>query len=84
MGKADFSGMNGKKDLYLYDMVHKAFLKVDEKGCEAAAATGAMMRTIGMPTGEPIPFKADHPFLLLIHDLEFENILFLGRVMHPK
>ena len=82
--KADFSGMNGKKDLAISAVVHKAYVDVNEEGTEAAAATGvAVSLTSAMP--EPIPiFRADRPFIFLIRDNDSGSILFLGRVMNPK
>jgi serpin B len=74
---ADFSGMNGKKDLYIFAVIHKAYVDVNEEGTEAAAATGAG------PSRTPV-FRADHPFLFLIRDNRSGSILFLGRVMNPK
>ena len=76
---ADFSGMDGTKDLYLSAVVHKAFVKVDERGTEAGAATGG---TIGV-TSLPPAFTADRPFIFLIRDLATDAILFVGRVMDP-
>jgi len=79
---ADFSGMNGRKDLYISAVVHKAFVEVHEEGTEAAAATGVVMTTKAMPTPPPV-FRADHPFLFLIRDNHSGSILFLGRMMNP-
>ena len=76
---ADFSGMDGTKDLYLSAVVHKAFVNVDERGTEAGAATGG---TIGV-TSLPPAFTADRPFIFLIRDLATDAILFVGRVMDP-
>lgn len=76
---ADFSGMNGTKDLYLSAVVHKAFVKVDERGTEAGAATGG---TIGV-TSLPPAFTADRPFIFLIRDRATDAILFVGRVLDP-
>ncbi len=76
---ADFSGMNGTKDLYLSAVVHKAFVKVDEKGTEAGAATGG---TIGV-TSLPPAFTADRPFIFLIRDRATDAILFVGRILDP-
>jgi serpin B len=76
---ADFSGM-AEHGLMIDDVFQKAFVKVDESGTEAAAATGAVM----IPTSATIPqiFVADHPFLYAIRDRS-GNILFLGRLTDP-
>jgi serpin B len=82
-GKADFSGMDGKKDLYLSAVVHKAFVDVNEKGTEAAAATGVVATKLAARV-DPIPiFRADHPFVFLIRDQKSGSILFLGRLARP-
>lgn len=81
--KADFSGMTGQPDLYITDVVHKAFVEVDEEGTEAAAATGVIMGLKSMPVGEPIRVEVDRPFLFLIRDVEIGAVLFLGRVVQP-
>jgi serpin B len=83
--RADFSGMDGKKDLYISKVVHKAYVDVAEEGTEAAAATGVTMMLNGIePRQKPIPvFRADHPFLFLIRDDSTGNILFLGRMTNP-
>ncbi len=78
---ADFSGMTGKRDLFISKVVHKAFVAVDEEGTEAAAATG-----VGMLRGEPpkpVEFKADHPFFFVIRDRNTGSILFMGRLFNP-
>jgi serpin B len=80
---ADFSGMDDARDLYLGAVVHKAFVAVDEKGTEAAAATGLVMAGAGMPRDEPVPFRVDHPFLFLIADTTNRTVLFMGRVIDP-
>jgi serpin B len=79
---ADFSGIDGTKLLYLSEVVHQAVVSVDEKGTEAAAATAASMKAGGAPQ-EPIPVRADHPFLFLIRDRGTGAILFMGRVVDP-
>ena len=81
---ADFSGMDGERDLFISAVVHKAFVDVNEEGTEAAAATGVVMRmnAVRMPRPTPI-FRADHPFIFLIRDLHSGSILFLGRVVDP-
>jgi serine protease inhibitor len=84
-GQADFSGMDGRKDLFISTVEHKAFVEVNEEGTEAAAATAVLMEAGGLPMNlRPIPvFRADHPFLFLIRDNRNGSVLFLGRVMDP-
>lgn len=82
-GKADFSGMTGTRELFISDVIHKAFIAVDEQGTEAAAATAAVMKLAGVPPPPPV-FKADHPFLFLICDNITGSILFMGRVLNPS
>jgi serpin B len=82
---ADFSGMTGKKELFISAVLHKAFVDVNEEGTEAAAATGVVMRPMAMrrPPEPPPVFRADHPFVFLIRDNRNGAILFLGRVTDP-
>ncbi|HWY24951.1 MAG TPA: serpin family protein [Nevskia sp.] len=87
--RADFSGIAQPPDpqdrLYLSKVFHKAFVRVDEKGTEAAAATAVVMER-AMAAMRPLPvveFKADHPFLFFIRDNATGMILFSGRVMEP-
>jgi serpin B len=86
-GKADFSGVDGTNELFISDVVHKAFCEVNEVGTEAAGATGVVKRTgSAAPRNEPEPkvFKADHPYLYLIRDMQTGSVLFLGRVSDPR
>ena len=84
-GKADFSGMTGRRDFFIGAVVHKAFVDVTEKGTEAAAATGVvMLRSAVGPSQPPVVFRADHPFAFAIRDRASGTLLFLGRVMNPK
>jgi len=79
---ADFSGMTGKKDLFISAVIHQAYIKVDEEGTEAAAATAVIMElTAALPTNV---FRADHPFIFIIQEQESGNILFMGRVVDPS
>jgi serpin B len=85
-GAADFSGMDGTNNLYISDVIHKAFIDVNEEGTEAAAATAVVMDlAMAAPGGSPpVPeFRADHPFVFLIQDRETGTILFIGRVTNP-
>jgi serpin B len=81
-GAADFSGMTGTLDLHITEVLHKAFVSVDEAGTEAAAATAVIVGETGMP-GQPVQVTIDRPFIFLIRDIETGAILFVGRVMNP-
>ena len=81
--RADFSGMTKQEPLEIADVIHQAFIAVDEKGTEAAAATGAVMRATSAPL-RPIELRIDRPFLFLIQDDETGAILFMGRVTDPR
>jgi len=80
---ADFSGIDGTKDLFISDVVHKAFVDVDEEGTEAAAATAVIIGVTSMPVTE-LQLTIDHPFIFLIQDKPTGTILFLGRVLNPE
>jgi len=82
---ADFSGMDGTRDLFISDVIHQAFIDVNEEGTEAAAATAVVMRLAAAPANpQPVPvFRADHPFIFIIRDDETGAILFMGRVVNP-
>ena len=82
-GSADFSGMTGNRDLFIADVVHKAFVSVDEAGTEAAAATAVVMELTAVP-GMPVEVTVDRPFVFLIRDIETSAILFVGRVVNPN
>jgi serpin B len=79
---ADLSGMDGTHLLYLSDAFHKAFIAVDEKGTEAAAATAAIAVPASMPVGKDM--QINRPFLFFIRDVPSGTILFMGRVMDPR
>jgi serpin B len=82
--QADFSGMTGRRDLFISAVVHQAYVDVNEEGTEAAAATGVTMKLTAIAPGKVPVFRADHPFLFLIRDIRSGSILFLGRMMNPK
>ncbi len=79
---ADFSGMTTQK-VQISDVIHKAFVDVNEEGTEAAAATAVVAATPGPPTTIHV-FRADRPFVFLIRDRQSGAILFLGRLADPK
>ena len=78
-GIADFSGMDGTRDLFIGHVAHKAYVSVNEEGTEAAAATG-----VSMVLSIPSTMTIDRPFIFLIRDIETGTILFMGRVMDPS
>jgi serpin B len=81
--QADFSGMDGDKDLYISTVLHKAFIAVDEKGTEAAAATVVIMAMSSMPQ-QGIELTIDRPFFYAIRDVPTGSLLFMGRVLDPR
>lgn len=79
---ADFSGITGRKELFISKVIHKAFVEVNEEGTEAAAATGIVVE---LTMAKPVKiFKVDHPFVFIIYDKKYGNILFFGRVINPS
>jgi serpin B len=81
---ADFSGIDGQKDLYIYKVVHKAYIDVTESGTTAAAATGVGIKvwvTISGPP--PVDFTVDHPFIFMIVENVTNTVLFVGRINDP-
>jgi serpin B len=81
-GAADFSGMTGNRELFISDVVHKAFVSVDEAGTEAAAATAVIMPPLAPPE-LLVEVTVDRPFIFLIRDIETDAILFVGLVLNP-
>ena len=83
--KADFSGIDGTRLLYISGVFHKAWGEVNEEGTEAAAATVATVLTLSIHEPEPPPpiFRADHPFIFFIRDTRSGSLLFLGRLVDP-
>jgi len=80
-GVADLSGMDGTRELFIQDVVHQAFVAVDENGTEAAAATAVVVGRTSAP--QPATFTADRPFLVFIRDIPTGAVLFMGQVMSP-
>jgi serpin B len=79
---ADFGGITPDSGFQLSEVVHKAFVEVNEEGTEAAAATAVVGITAAMPGRTPL-FRADHPFLFLIRHRPSGTVLFMGRVANP-
>ena len=81
---ADFSGMTGKKELQISQVIHQTFVEVDEAGTEATAATAVAMEAGGMPKREePKQFNANHPFIFAIRQNTTGAILFMGVLNNP-
>ncbi len=84
-GDADFSGMDGTRDLFITGVFHKAFVDVNEEGTEAAAATAVVMGRGMSPHPDTVPvFRADHQFVFLIQENDSGTILFIGRIVDPE
>ena len=79
---ADFSGIDGSRDLYIQAALHKAFIAVDEAGTEAAAATAIIIGLTSLPISE-INIRVDRPFIFVIRDNPTGTILFVGRMVNP-
>jgi len=78
--EADFSGMDGSKELFIGDVIHQAFVEVDEEGTEAAAATAIIMEIM---IAVPMQFKADHSFIFIIQEKTTGGIIFMGKMENP-
>ena len=85
--KADFSGMVARAgaNAYIYDVVHKTFVDVNEEGTEAAGATSVEMRLTSTAIAQkPFEMIVDHPFFFAIRDNETGLILFMGSIVNPQ
>jgi serpin B len=78
---AEFSGMDGTRELYLSEVLHQAEVDIDEHG--TAAATAAVMPVGSTSRTRALTFHADHPFLFVIRDPRTSAIVFLGRMTNP-
>jgi serpin B len=81
---ADFTGMSYRDDMHIAFVIHKAVIEVNERGTEAAAATGVGMRVTSAPADPPPQVRIDRPFLFVIRDRASGAILFMGRVSDPR
>ena len=79
---ANFSGMDDTRELFISEVIHKAFVAVDEEGTEAAAATAVVMECSAMPMVD-VTLTIERPFIYLIRDTDNGSILFMGRVLNP-
>ena len=76
--------MDGTKNLYIHEIIHKAFVDVNEDGTEAAAATAVLMMEGMAPPSDNIRFRVDHPFIFIIRDNATGGFLFMGRILDPS
>jgi serpin B len=81
--RADFTPMSPHDPLYVHDVLHEAFVAVDEAGTEAAAATAVVMDELSAIAAEHT-LVLDRPFLFVIHDTAHGTPLFVGRVADPS
>ncbi|NOY65635.1 MAG: serpin family protein [Nitrospirae bacterium] len=79
---SDFSGITVRKDFFINQIVHSAFIDINEEGTEAAAAM-AISTLRGGGISMPKTFRADHPFVFLIRENQTGSILFIGRIINP-
>lgn len=80
--KANLSGISDAAKLVISQVMHKSYIKVDERGTEAAAVTGI---TVGVTSiGPDNSFRVDHPFVFAIREKDTKAILFIGKVMNPN
>lgn len=80
--QANLSGISDAAKLVISEVMHKSYIKVDERGTEAAAVTGITVGLTSMPVDNS--FRADHPFVFAIREKDTKAILFIGKVMDPK
>ena len=80
--RANFSGMTAQNDLFISNVIHKAFVAVDEEGTEAAAATAVIMDTTSVIMYD-VTLTIDRPFIFIIRDKPSGQILFIGRMLNP-
>jgi serpin B len=80
--RAEFSGISKADRMQIQDVVHEAFIAVDEEGTEAAAATAVIFGVTSAPS-KTVDLTIDRPFLFAIRDDATGAILFLGRVVDP-
>jgi serpin B len=80
---ANFSGIDGTREIFISNIIQKAYISVDEFGTEAAAATAATMKTTAMKTDSPLVVNIDHPFIFIIRNQKTGTILFIGRLLNP-
>lgn len=80
--KANLTGISDAGKLFVSEVMHKSYIKVDERGTEAAAVTGI---TVGVTSvGPDLSFRVDRPFIYLIREKTSNTVLFIGKVVDPS
>jgi len=79
--KANLTGISDAAQLSISEVMHKSYIKVDERGTEAAAVTEVTI--IYTSTGQDNSFRVDHPFVFAIREKDTKAILFIGKMMNP-
>ncbi len=79
--KANLTGISEAAKLVISEVMHKSYIKVDERGTEAAAVTGITIGTTSV--GPDNSYRVDHPFVFAIRESDTKAILFIGKVMNP-
>ncbi len=77
--QADFSDINPDQQLFISNVLHKSFIKIDEEGTEAAAATSVEVSL----TSVPMTISFNRPFLFVIRERESNTVLFVGKLAEP-
>ena len=83
--EADFSGIDGKKELLVSEVTHRAYIEVNEEGSKACAAVRGELMECGLDGSDQrtVKFKADHPFWFFLRENKTRSILFMGRLVDP-
>ncbi len=79
-GEADFGKMSPDQQLFISEVKHKSWIRVDEEGTEAAAATSV---EIDAGASMPEEIVIDRPFIFVIHDHHSGALIFMGKVVDP-
>ncbi len=79
---ANFRGITEDQRIYISEVMHKSYIKIDEKGTEAAAVTSVTFITTGDSNNDI--FAVDHPFVFAIREKDTNGILFIGKVLNPE
>ncbi len=81
---ANFAGINPQAELFISEVIHKAFVEVNEEGTEAAAVTAVEVGVTSFDPSTPVLFRVDRPFLFFIKEKYTNAVIFAGRVMDPS